>query len=260
MHLVDISIVTLNQRNDLEQLLPALMRGFDPELARILLLDNRSTDGTRDYVEKNFPVVKYQYNGDVTGYGGNHNRNLKISTAKFFLVVNADVVVEFGQIMALVESMKDNPEVVISTGRVLNPDGSDQGLVKRFPSMAILLARILGLPARSSFWKWMNDRYETRDLGYENSRDTEIVSGAFMLASTNILKGIGGFDERFFLYFEDFDLCLRASNFGKIRYFSNVVVVHHWHRDAHKSLRHTRWFIASAARFFLSHGFRLWRI
>lgn len=260
MHLVDISIVALNQREDLQRLLPTLMAGLDPSVARVMLLDNRSTDGTREYVMRSFPSVIYEHNPSITGYGGNHNLNLARSSAKYFLVLNADMVVTFEQIMMLVRHMEQDKDVVLSTGRVNGEDGADQGLVKRYPSIAVLFARLTGATRWFPVFGAMNQRYETRDLGYQCTREAEIISGAFMMARTETLKEKGGFDERFFLYFEDFDLCLRMRQAGKIRFYSDVNAVHLWHRDAHKSIRHTKWFISSAIRFFSIHGVRIWTV
>jgi GT2 family glycosyltransferase len=256
-HLVDISIVALNQRRDLERLLPTLSEGFDNSVARILLLDNRSTDGTHEYIASRYPNVYYLFNNKVTGYGGNHNLNIKRSSAKYVLILNADIVVRFADLMRLVNHMQIDDSVVLATGRISGPDGAVQGLVKRPPTLAILVARLLGFPLRLPLVRRMNERYETRDLGYDKDRDVEIVSGAFMVADTAALRVVGGFDERYFMYFEDFDLCMRIRQYGRVRFFSDVQAIHLWHRDAHKSIRHMGWFLKSAARFFVTYGCKL---
>jgi GT2 family glycosyltransferase len=255
--ILNISIVALNQLGDLRRLLPQLMCNLDPRIARVLLLDNRSTDGTYEYVKNQFPEIEYSFNAGTTGYGGNHNLNLRRSDSKYFLVLNADMIVSSDMIVKLVRHMENDSGIVAATGLVHDTKGEIQGLVKAYPSLTILVIRLLGMSNLAGIFRKLNDRYETRDLGYNVDRDALIISGAFLLVSTAELRAVGGFNERYFLYFEDFDLCMRLKKRGRIRYFCDVQAVHLWHRDAHKSLRHMWWFICSAIRFFLNYGFKL---
>jgi hypothetical protein len=102
------------------------------------------------------------------------------------------------------------------------------------------------------------DYYEMRDLINERDLvwDPPIVSGCFMLFRTEVLKRLGGFDPRFFLYFEDFDLSLRAGEVARIAYVPSVRIVHHGGGAARKGLRHVRMFVVSAVRFFNKQGWR----
>jgi GT2 family glycosyltransferase len=103
------------------------------------------------------------------------------------------------------------------------------------------------------------ETYDMRDVGYEHACDVPFVSGAFMFCRTQVLRELGGFDERFFLYFEDADLSRRVQNHGyRTVYIADVSVTHLWERLAHKSWRGTWLFMKSAYQYFCKWGFRWW--
>jgi hypothetical protein len=103
------------------------------------------------------------------------------------------------------------------------------------------------------------DSYEMRDVGYEAVCDVPFMTGAFMCCRTDVLKAIGGFDERFFLYFEDADLSRRVQQFGfRTAYFPEACVTHAWERMAHRNWRMAWVFSISAWRYFRKWGLRLW--
>ena len=100
-------------------------------------------------------------------------------------------------------------------------------------------------------------RYEMQDLiGEQVVWDPPLVSGAFMLFRSEVLRRLGGFDPDFFLYFEDYDLSLRAARLTRLAYVPAVRVVHHGGHAARKGLHHIRLFVSGAARFFNKHGWR----
>jgi GT2 family glycosyltransferase len=102
------------------------------------------------------------------------------------------------------------------------------------------------------------DRYEMRDVvGDRFLDDVPLASGCFMLARTPLLAELGGFDPRFFMYFEDYDLSVRLSRRSRIAYVPEVRIVHAGGEASRKGLRHVRWFVSSAWRFFSRHGWRL---
>jgi len=136
-------------------------------------------------------------------------------------------------------------------------DGRVQYLCKRVPTVFDLFLRGFA-PG------WLRRRFAARMARYEMQDvigdavvwDPPLVSGAFMFFRTDVLRRLGGFDRRFFLYFEDYDLCLRAARETRIAYVPTVKVVHHGGHAAKKGLRHIRMFMQGAALFFRLHGWR----
>jgi GT2 family glycosyltransferase len=153
--------------------------------------------------------------------------------------------------------MDRHPDVGILGVKVLNADGTIQGLNKRYPTVLDLFLRRCLPDALRRFCQQRLDFYEMRDVGYERECDIEYVSGAFMFCRTDVLRAVGGFDRRYFLYFEDVDLCRRVQRTHRTSYFPGASVTHFWHRDAHKDAYYARLFVNSAARYFTRWGWRL---
>jgi GT2 family glycosyltransferase len=255
---VSVSLVAMNQRRDLERLLPTLRGAIARESAEILLVDHCSTDGTEEFLKEHFPEVSVLRSLGRAGYGENHNRNIARARGRYVALMNSDMEVREGTLTMLRTFMDAHPDVGIAFPKVLNPDGSIQGLNKRLPTVwDLFLRRFIPHPLQRPFRRRM-DWYEMRDVGYDSSYDLPFVSGAFMFARTDLLKALGGFDRSFFLYFEDVDLSRRVQATHRTVYVPEAAVTHFWARSTHKHWRYSYYFIRSAGRYFLRWGVRLW--
>lgn len=191
------------------------------------------------------------------GFGAGHNLAIRAAQSDYHLVLNPDVEMAADALARGLEVMAREPSIALLSPYVTGPDGAQQFLCKRYPSVAVLLLR--GLPP-----SWQRRfaarlaRYEARDLcGAQDAVDVQIASGCCMLARTATLRAIDGFDEKFFLYFEDFDLSLRLAAQGRLVYCPQMRIVHHGGFAARKGWRHIRYFVASGVKFFNRHGWRL---
>lgn len=254
---VSISLVSLNQRHDLERLLPSLLPATQRARTEILLVDNRSTDGTSELIQRDFPQIQLRFNPRKAGYGENHNLNLQKAQGRYFVIMNSDMTVEPEVFASLRDYMEQQRNVGIVSPKILSADGTLQGLNKRFPTLFdLFLRRFLPKPFQR-FFKQRLDYYEMRDVGYEHICDVPFLSGSFMFCRTDLLKSLGGFDPAYFLYFEDVDLCRRVQQTHRTVYYPSVSVVHFWERSAHKNWIYTYFFIRSAIRYFSRWGYRL---
>jgi len=253
-----ISLVSHNQRRDLERLLGTLLPAAGRIRSEILLMDNKSVDGTRRFVRVNFPGVDVAVNPSGAGYGENHNRNLKRARGRFFLIMNSDMTVEKDSLASLLDQMDRHPEIGIIAPKILNPDGTVQGLNKRYPTALDLFLRRFGPKALRPLFRKRLDHYEMRDVGYDRICDVPFLSGAFMFCRSDVLTSLGGFDPRFFLYFEDVDLCRRVQRTHKTVYYPKASATHFWHRSAHKNVFYTYHFMKSALRYYRKWGWQLY--
>lgn len=253
---VTVSLVAYNQGDDLQRLLPSLRVATACVASEVLLVDYRSQDDT-SRVLADAPFVQVRRNDRPTGYGANHNLNLARARGRYFAVMNADLVVNSHDLfVALCAHMDRHPDIGILGVKMLNSDGTIQGLNKRYPTILDLFLRRFSPQALRPLVQRRLDRYEMRDVGYDRGYDLECVSGAFMFCRTDLLRALGGFDPRYFMYFEDVDLCRRVQATHRTSYFPGASLTHRWHRNSHKSMLHTRWFLTSAARYFLRWGCR----
>jgi hypothetical protein len=205
--------------------------------------------------------IEFRYiggHGNV-GYGAAQNKAIKAIDSDLHLILNPDVTVESEALVEGVKVFADNRSVVMLSPRAENNFGEKQYLCKRSPTVLTLLIRgFLPKFLQESFKKRL-DNYEMRDLS-ENGLTEGIpfISGCFMLSDTRALRDIGGFDERYFLYFEDFDLCLRMKNHGSLVYSPNVQITHAGGEASKKGFSHIWYFTKSGIRFFNRHGWRYW--
>lgn len=249
-----VSLISHNSRKDLEGLLPSLTIALRHISHELLLVDNCSKDHTIPFIKDNYPDIGITRNRVKKGYGANHNINLKSARGRYFCLMNADMVVSPDIFEVLIPFLDAHPDVGIVTPGVTNEDGSTQYLNKRYPSVADLFVRRFVPDDMKGSFKKRLDRYEMRDKGYDHIMDVPFLSGAFMVTPTRLLREINGFDERFFLYFEDVDLCRRMQQNYRTVYYPHAKVVHRWERAAHKDVRWASIFMMSAAKYFNKWG------
>ncbi len=257
MSSITISLLSFSQKHHLERLLPTLMPAAERCGATILMVDNRSRDGSSDFVRTQYPRVQVVSNPLRTGYGGNHNINMRRADSDYFVIMNSDMTVQVDTFEKLAQFMDANPDIGICAPKIVNEDGTIQGLNKRIPTVFDLFARKFLPPWIQRFFQRRLDAYEMRDIGYDHQYDSPLLSGAFMFCRTDLLKRLGGFDESYFLYFEDYDLCRRVQKTHRTVYVPVTEVVHFWERSAHKSHKYALWFMEGAARFFWRWGVKL---
>jgi GT2 family glycosyltransferase len=254
---ITVSLVSFNQRYDLERLLPSLFNATAKVHAEVLLVDCHSTDGTVQFIQEQFSEVDVYVNYKRAGYGENHNVNMERAKGRYFLIMNSDMVVEPNVLADLLDYMDENDDVGIVSSKILNDDSTIQGLNKRYPTIYDLFLRRFLPKLLLPIFKRRLDYYEMHDIGYNQSYDVPFLSGSFMFCRTDLLKKVGGFDPEYFLYFEDVDLCRRIQKTHRTVYYPYVSVVHFWKREAHKSWLFTYYFICSAFRYFNRWGYRL---
>ena len=194
-----------------------------------------------------------------TGFGAGHNVAIAKEESTYHLVLNPDVLMESSALAGAIRFMQENPAVGLLVPRVLDPDGKPSYLCKQYPSVFDLVLR--GFAPR-----WVKQRFRNRLHHYEMRDITQsepvmnipIASGCFMLFRTDVLKRLGGFAERYFLYFEDFDICMRIKSFASIAYVPSISITHSGGYAARKGGRHIAMFVTSAARFFSRWGWKWW--
>ena len=189
------------------------------------------------------------------GYGKAHNLILRLIDSDFHLILNPDVTFEEDALFLALARMTENKEIKALSPRACDRDGNNQYLCKSYPSVFTLLIRGLGLAILKKLFSERLYLYEMRDLPEDKPTEREmLLGGCFLLVETRTLKSVNGFDERYFLYFEDFDLSIRISRLGKLIYAPEVRITHSGGNTSSKGFWHVRRFLISGIRFFNTHG------
>jgi N-acetylglucosaminyl-diphospho-decaprenol L-rhamnosyltransferase len=191
----------------------------------VVVVDNGSADGSADAVRERFPdVLVVQSPGNV-GYARAANLGIAAARAPFVAVLNADLTVDAGTALALVERLERDPGLGAIGPRVSNLDGSDYPSARRVPSVPVALGHgVLGLVWPSNPF---TARYRQLDADPAVARDVDWVSGSAVWLRREALDAVGGWDERYFMYMEDMDLCWRLRADGwRVAYEPAGRVVH----------------------------------
>lgn len=236
----------------------AIKSFLQSNLSRTLfLIDNSKKDGLRK-LEKLDSRIKYIFTGKNLGYGKAHNIALKRSiesNVKYHLILNPDVYFEKGVLEKLYEFMEANSDVGLVMPKVLYPDGSLQYLCKLLPTpFDLFRRRLLNFDVFKKLNEKRNFIFELRFTEYKEIMDVPFLSGCFMFIRTEVLKQIGIFDERFFLYLDDTDLSRRIHKISRTVFYPYVHIYHEWGRGSYKSFKLLFYHIKDAFSYFNKWG------
>ena len=210
---VSISLVNTSSR----ELLLACLESLQGVDAEIVVLDNASEDGSADAVRERFPDVRLIEQRHRAGFGANHNTVIRATTGRYVYILNEDTTSADWGFDRMVAHLDANPRVAALAPRLEYPDGRLQDSAWRFPSPA---TAALGLLTLSRAGVVLSGGRETRDVDW--------AMAAALLVRREALDEVGIFDEDFFIYSEETDLCLRLRRAGwRTQYFPSVTVVHH---------------------------------
>jgi N-acetylglucosaminyl-diphospho-decaprenol L-rhamnosyltransferase len=191
------------------------------------VVDNRSGDGTPEFVAARYPWVRVDVRDRRRGFSDNNNFAIRKSSAPFVLILNPDTEIRPGALSALVRFMGRTPDAGIAGAKLLFPDGSVQPSCRRFPTVSSVLARRTPLRAfmRDSS---ANARHLMLDHASERPVEVDWLLGACLFVRRSAMDQVGLLDEGFFLYVEDIDWCLRMHKAGwKVYWAPDAEIVHH---------------------------------
>jgi len=235
-------------------------------VANVVLVDNTGARRTAEAVvalgEARFKdsgvTMNYLHRHANIGYGSAHNLVMHGGNTHYHLVLNPDVELAPDALIEGLRFLDANPDVGVLAPAVFTPDGAREYLCKRYPALLDLAIRgFAPAPLRRLFIGRL-ERYEMRETvgAGESVSPVPMMSGCFMLVRRKALDATGGFDPRYFLYFEDFDWSVRLNRVTQSAYVPAVRVVHHGGGASRKGWRHIVMFARSALRFYNKHGWR----
>lgn len=243
--------------NTTAEQLNTVISSFKPSVDRRLFLIDNNKEKNEVYVNAAMDDnISYIHNEKNFGYGSAHNIGIKsaiLAKSDYHIVLNPDLQFEPQVIDKLVEYADENPDVVYMLPKVVYPNGELQYLCKLLPTPADLIFRRF-LPSVGII-KRMNDRYILKDTGYDHIMNPPCLSGCFMFMRTSALaENQIFFDERFFMYCEDFDLMRRLHRVGKTIYYPFVNITHIHEKGSYKNLKMLVMHIKSACTYFNKYG------
>jgi O-antigen biosynthesis protein len=227
---IDISIVIVNYnvKEFITQLFESINRSLGDITYEILLVDNNSVDNSLNYLTKKFPKVTYIKNEENIGFGRANNQAFKIANGTYTFILNPDTLLQENTLLTLKTFLDNNDNYAAVGCKLLNPDGTFAPESRRQePNPISALGQTLGFTRlfpnnkrlAGYYMNWLNE---------DQLSDVEVLSGACMFYRTSVLHELNGFDEQFFMYGEDIDLCKRTRDLGyKIAYQPATSLIHY---------------------------------
>jgi GT2 family glycosyltransferase/lipopolysaccharide/colanic/teichoic acid biosynthesis glycosyltransferase len=225
---ISVIIVNYNVKEYLAHALSSIQRALSDISHEIIVIDNHSIDGSGSYLKEHFPGIDLIENDENLGFGKANNQGIEHARGEFIVLINPDTLVQEDTFKKLQKFFEETPDAAAATCKIINPDGSFSIDCRHsIPTPSIALWKVLGLsklfPESRIFGKY-NMTYLNEDQIYQ----IPAISGSFMMIRKAILEDIGDFDERFFMYCEDIDLCHRINENGfKIYYVPTTQIIHY---------------------------------
>jgi hypothetical protein len=223
---VSIIIVSFNTRDILRQCLQSVLRESADFRTEIFVVDNHSSDGSTEMVRREFPQVTLICSEVNLGFGAANNLALERAQGTYLVLLNSDAFFQENALSLAVRHMNETPECGLGGGLLVGRDGAWQPSARAFHSLRDDFFVMSGLSAKFPKSKVFGNFDRTwADVNVAASVDW--VPGAFCIIRPQALKEVGLFDPRFFLYYEEVDLCLRIKNAGySIWYWPDVIIIH----------------------------------
>lgn len=232
---MDISIVILNYKSKelalscLKSIYNADFPGIDFE---VIVVDNDSGDQLGEEIGTAFPRVRFIQNNKNVGMGAGNNIGVRQAKGRYIVIMNPDTVAERDVFFKLFSFMEDNQSVGIVGPKQLNTDGTTQDSCYRWHRLLTPLYRRTPL-GRLKIAQSDEARFLMKDFGHDKIIDVDWLLGSFLFCRREALDQVGFFDERFFLYFEDTDLCRRIWQAGwRVVYNPEAVIIHDHQRQS----------------------------
>lgn len=222
------SIVTYNNMSTIDETLKTLYEYTKDINFKLYVVDNNSTDGTVEHIKENYPQVEVVALNENIGFGAGHNKAVRMVDSDYHVIINPDIVFIENSIKKMVDYLENNEDIGVLSPKICFPDGREQILGKKDPHFKYILASRLRGDEPGTLLK----KYAMLDCDLTKPIDIENASGCFMVFRTSILKKIDGFDERYFMYFEDADITRKARKYSRVVYYPEAVVSHVWNRDS----------------------------
>lgn len=258
-----ISIITvgMNHGKYIEDLYRSLYTEAQPNiLFESIYVDNCSSDGSIDYIRKNFPQVIIIQNNEIKGFGENNNLGVSYAKGKYIAIINPDIIFEKNSLDILYNYLTNQSvSAGIVVPQLLNPDQSIQYSARSFITLKKILYRFASRGKDSSNNEHIRD-YLQKDIDISKIQSVDWAIGAAMFIEKDFFLQLNGFDTNYFLYMEDEDLCLRSWKKGRpVIYNPQSKMIHNHLRGSSSIGKKTILHLKSLFTFFQKHGWNVTR-
>lgn len=252
--ILSVIIVNFNVKYFLEQCLHSVEASLEKlgkrEDSEVIVVDNLSTDGSMEYLQKRFPFVSWIGNKSNVGFAAANNQGLKVAKGKYIVFLNPDTILAEDSLSVCLRFSEARSDLGAAGVHMI--DGSGRFLKESrrgYPSPWVGFCKLSGLTTLFPHSRLFSGYY-LGHLSEHRSHPAPILSGAFFWTRREVLDKTGGFDERFFMYAEDIDLSYRIGQAGYVNYYiADTTIIHFKGESTRKDMRYTRIFYKAMSQF-----------
>ena len=249
--ILSISIVSYNNSQEVEQLLESIERFTDKSISKqIFVVDNADEREVYHKMMDKFPDLKYFYTGQNLGFGKGHNYILDKIDSKYHAIVNRDILLSVDSFLKIIKYMEQDNSIGMVIPKMVDQNGDMLYVCRRELTKWDMFIRMF---FRKLFKKRIA-HHEMRDMDYTEPFQVPFGQGSFLVIRTQLLKQLKGFDDNFFMYVEDADLCKSVNKVSKLMYYPDTTVVHKWEKGSHKNMKLFKYHLKS-----MHYYFKKWK-
>ena len=253
---LSICVVAYHNYNNIETIINSIEKHTDSSINKTIYIVDNSNDGNSDdgkqfknIIDK-YPDVVYLNTGENLGFAKGHNYVLNRIGSDYHAIVNPDIVLVEDSFSKIIQFMEDDQSIGMCVPKMVDAEGNMQLAYRKDPTPVDMFIRMF---CPNLFPK----RYRQHTLqnqDYSQPFQVPFAHGSFLVIRTELFKKLGGFDERFFLYIEDADLCRRVNQISKVMYFPGTEVIHKWEKGSHKNKKLFYYHVKSMYLYFKKWG------
>jgi len=233
---ISVVVISFNGMEFIEDCLTTTRSSLENVTSEILVIDNGSTDGTVELIENRFPNIGLIRNKENLGFAKAVNQGFDKAGGEYILILNQDTRIVGNGIVKLADRMKNDPDIGTIGPKFIGFDGQLQKSCRTFPKYRDLIFSFLGLskllPRSKCFSSWKMGWFDHLD-----EAEVDQPMGAALMVKRSVLDRIGGFDERFRIFFNDVDYCRRVKAAGYINLYYPTAVIEHYYGGSIRKMK-----------------------
>lgn len=258
---LSLTIVVYHNYRDAWHALESIEKYTNPEISKqIFIVDNSYPESSEDRNEKElfekwisqYHDVNYVYTGTNLGFGKGHNYVLPKLDSDYHAIINPDILLIEDTFSFIIEYLDKNNDVGMCIPKIIDENGKLQLVYREEVTVLDMFIRMF---CKSLFPRRMA-RHTLQNEDFSKTFQVPFGQGSFLVIKTKLFKELGGFDNNFFLYLEDADLCKRVNQISKLMYYPGTSIIHKWEQGSHKSKTLFWYHIQSMRCYFKKWGYK----
>lgn len=256
-----MTIVAYNNYQDIKEAINSILEHTNKKILKhIYIVDNGTNIASyeeikefKKFIEK-FDEITYIDANENLGFGKGHNLVLEKIFSKYHAIINPDIILVEDSFKKIIEYMNKKEEVGMVIPKIVDSNGNIQDVYREELTVWDMFIRMFC----KRVFKRRVEKHTMQDQDYSKEFQVPFGQGSFLVIRTELFKKLKGFDERYFMYIEDADLCKRVNEISKLMYYPETKVIHKWEKGSHKNMKLFRYHLISMFRYFKKWGIKLY--